>query len=69
MATTMTAQLRTMLRTDHIGTTTPNLPSSSLAPKTYANYNTGMRQFATFYHEEGIHLLQATTQSIVRYSA
>jgi hypothetical protein len=25
--------------------------SSSLAPKAYANYESGMRQFAAFYHE------------------
>jgi site-specific recombinase XerD len=28
-----------------------------------------MRQFAAFCHEEDIHPLQATTQSIVRYTA
>jgi site-specific recombinase XerD len=28
-----------------------------------------MRQFAAFCHEENIHPLQATTQSIVRYTA
>jgi site-specific recombinase XerD len=28
-----------------------------------------MRQFAAFCHEKNIHPLQATTQSIVRYTA
>jgi site-specific recombinase XerD len=59
-----------MLGTDHIGTTNAlNLLSSSLAPTTYANYDSGIRQFAAFCHEEGIHPLQATTQSLVRYTA
>jgi hypothetical protein len=43
--------------------------SSSLAPTTYANYDIGMRQFAVFCHEEDIHPLQVTTQSVVRYTA
>jgi hypothetical protein len=53
----MTAKLRTLLGTGHIGTTTLNMMSSSLAPITYANYGSGMRQFAAFCHEEGIHPL------------
>jgi hypothetical protein len=62
----MTAQLRKLLGTDQLGTTTLNMLSSSLAPTTYANYDSGMRQFAAFCHKEDIHPLQATTQSIVR---
>jgi hypothetical protein len=62
----MIVLLRTMLRTDHIGTTTLNLLRSSLATTTYAYYDSYIRQFAAFYHEEGIHPLHATTQSIVR---
>jgi hypothetical protein len=62
-------QLRKLLGTDQVGTTTLHMLSSSLAPTTYANYDSGMRQFATFCHEEDIHPLQATTQSIVRYTA
>jgi hypothetical protein len=57
-----------MLGTDHIGITTLDLLSSSLAPTPYANYDNGMRQFAAFCHEEGIHPVHATTQSIVRYN-
>jgi hypothetical protein len=65
----MTARLRNLLGTDHIGTTTLNLLSSSLAPTTYANCDSGMRPFAAFCHEEDIHPLHATTQTIVRYTA
>jgi hypothetical protein len=65
----MTDRLRNLLGTDHIGTTALHLLSSSLAPTTYSNYDSGMRQFAAFCHEEHIHPLQATTQSVVRYTA
>jgi site-specific recombinase XerD len=58
-----------MLETDYIGTTTLNLLSNSLAPTTYANYDSDMRHFVAFTLGEGIHSLQATTQSIVRYTA
>jgi site-specific recombinase XerD len=43
--------------------------SSFLAQTTYANYDSGMRQFTAFCHEEDIHPLLATTQSVVRYTA
>jgi hypothetical protein len=66
---TMTARLRKLLETDHVGTTTLIELSSPLAPITYANYDSGMRHFATFCQEESIHPLQAITQSIVRYTA
>jgi hypothetical protein len=46
--TTMTAQLRNVLGTDYIVTTSLNLLCSSLAPTTYANYDSGMRQLAAF---------------------
>jgi hypothetical protein len=59
-----------MLGTDHIGTTTLNLMSNLLASTIYANYYNGMRQIATFFcHEKGAHPLQATRQSLVRYTA
>jgi hypothetical protein len=57
----MIAQIRKLLGTDHVGTTALNMLSSSLAPTTYANCDSGMRQFAAFCHEEGIHPLQAST--------
>jgi hypothetical protein len=65
---TMTTQLRKLLGTDHVGTTTLHMLSSSLAQTNYANYESGMRQFAAFCHEEDIHPLQATTHSVVRYT-
>jgi hypothetical protein len=58
---TMTTRLRKLLGTDQIGTTALHLLSSSLVPTTYSNYDIGMRQFASFCHEENIHPLQATT--------
>jgi site-specific recombinase XerD len=57
-----------MLGADHIGTTALNLLSVSLAPTTYANYDSDMRKLAELCHEEDIHPLQATTQSNVRYT-
>ena len=54
---TMTTRLRKLLGTDQIGTTALHLLSSSLAPTTYSNYDSGMRQFAAFCHEENIHPL------------
>jgi hypothetical protein len=66
---TMTDKLRKMLGTDQVGTTTLNMLRISLAPTTYANHDSGMRHFAGFCHEERIHPLQATAQSIVRYTA
>jgi hypothetical protein len=66
---TMTTHLRKLLGIDQIGTTALHVLSTSLAPTTYSNYDSGMRQFAAFCHEEDIHPLQATTQSIVRYTA
>jgi hypothetical protein len=43
-----------MLGTDHIGNTTLTLLNNSLAPTTYANYDSDMRQFVASCHEEGI---------------
>jgi hypothetical protein len=65
----MTTRLRKQLGTDQIGTTALHMMKSSLAPTTHSNYNNGMRQFAVLCHEENIHPLQATTQSVVRYTA
>jgi hypothetical protein len=63
---TVTSQLRKLLRTDQIGTTALDMLSSSLAPTTYANYDSGMRKFSAFCLEEDVHPLRATAQSIVR---
>jgi hypothetical protein len=65
----MTTQLRKLQGTDQIGTTALNMLRIVLAPTTYANYDSSMRQFAAFCHEEDIHPLRATTHSIVRYTA
>jgi hypothetical protein len=65
----MTTKLHKLLGTDHVGDTALHMLSSSLAPTTYANYDSGMRQFAAICHEEDIHPLQATTQSVVRCTA
>jgi hypothetical protein len=43
--------------------------SNSLAPSSYANYDSAMRQFFAFCSEEGISPLQATPGSMVRYTA
>jgi tryptophan synthase beta subunit len=60
----------TQLGTDLVGTTALDLRSSSLAPTTSANYdNNILRQFAQLCHEEGILPLQASTHSIVGYTA
>jgi hypothetical protein len=58
---TMPTQLHKLLGTHKVGTTALHLLSSSLAPTTYANYDSVMRQFAVFCHEEDIHPLQAPT--------
>jgi hypothetical protein len=63
----MTAQLRTMLGIDHIGTTSLNLLSSSLAPTMYANCDSKIHHSAAYCHEEDIYPLKATTHSIVSY--
>jgi hypothetical protein len=43
--------------------------SSSLTSTTYPNCDSGMREFTASCHLEDIYPLQATTQSIVRYTA
>jgi hypothetical protein len=65
---TMTILLRKLLRIDQVGTLALHLLSNSLATTSYANYDNGMRKFAAFGHEEDIHPLHATTQSVVRYT-
>jgi hypothetical protein len=57
----MPTELHKLLGTDKVGTTALHLLSSSLAPTTYANYDSGMRQLAVFCHEEDIHPLEAPT--------
>jgi hypothetical protein len=60
---------QSLLGTDTVGVTAVTLLSNSLAPSTYANYDSALRQFFVFYTEEGISPLQATPASMVRYTA
>jgi hypothetical protein len=55
--------------TDTLGVTAVSLLSNSLAPSTYANYDSALRQFFAFRTEEGIPPLHATPASLVRYTA
>eukprot|EP00873_Tetraselmis_striata_P000849 jgi/Tetstr1/421113/TSEL_012157.t2 len=65
----MTAELRSLLGTDDVGQAALGLLTGSLAAGTYRNYDSGMRSFATFCEQEGLRPLQATTSTIVRYTA
>eukprot|EP00873_Tetraselmis_striata_P021473 jgi/Tetstr1/441737/TSEL_029960.t1 len=65
----MAAELRSLLGTDDVGQAALGLLTGSLAAGTYRNYDSGMRSFATFCEQEGLRPLQATTSTIVRYTA
>eukprot|EP00873_Tetraselmis_striata_P033139 jgi/Tetstr1/453403/TSEL_040385.t1 len=65
----MAAELRSLLGTDDVGQAALGLLTGSLAAGTYRNYDSGMRSFATFCEQEGVRPLQATTSTIVRYTA
>eukprot|EP00873_Tetraselmis_striata_P037630 jgi/Tetstr1/457894/TSEL_044413.t1 len=65
----MAAELRSFLGTDDVGQAALGLLTGSLAAGTYRNYDSGMRSFATFCEQEGLRPLQATTSTIVRYTA
>eukprot|EP00873_Tetraselmis_striata_P038887 jgi/Tetstr1/459151/TSEL_004598.t1 len=65
----MAAELRSLLGTDDVGQAALGLLAGSLAAGTYRNYDSGMRSFATFCEQEGLRPLQATTSTIVRYTA
>jgi hypothetical protein len=43
----MATQFRDLLGTDHLGTTAISLLSNSLAPSTYANYDSALRPYAS----------------------
>jgi hypothetical protein len=60
---------RDLLGTDKLGVTAIALLSNSLAPSTYANYDSALRQFFTFCTGENIAPLQATPATMVRYTA
>eukprot|EP00873_Tetraselmis_striata_P019611 jgi/Tetstr1/439875/TSEL_028283.t2 len=65
----MAAELRGLLGTDDVGQAALGLLTGSLAAGTYRNYDNGMRSFATFCEHEGLRPLQATTSTIIRYTA
>eukprot|EP00873_Tetraselmis_striata_P012743 jgi/Tetstr1/433007/TSEL_022344.t1 len=65
----MAAELRSLLGNDDVGQAALGLLTGSLAAGTYRNYDRGMRSFATFCEQEGLRPLQATTSTIVRYTA
>jgi hypothetical protein len=57
-----------LLGADKLGVTAVALLSNSLAPSTYASYDSALRQFFIFCTEENIAPLQATPASMVRYT-
>eukprot|EP00873_Tetraselmis_striata_P014456 jgi/Tetstr1/434720/TSEL_023773.t1 len=65
----MAAELRSLLGTDDDGRAALGLLTGSLAAGTYRNYDSRMRSLATFCEQEGLRPLQATTSTIVRYTA
>jgi hypothetical protein len=65
----MAETYQSLLGTDTLGVTAINLLSNSLAPSTYANYDSTMRQFFAFCTQENIAPLEATPASMIRYTA
>jgi hypothetical protein len=65
----MAKKFQTVLGHDTLGATAINLLINSLAPATYANYNSTLRQFLAFCGEENLPPLQATPTTMVRYTA
>jgi hypothetical protein len=58
-----------LLGSDKLGVTAVALLSNSLAPSTYASYDSALRQFFIFCTHENIAPLQATPATMVRYIA
>jgi hypothetical protein len=58
-----------LLGTDKLGVTAVALLSNSLAPSTYASYDSALRQFFILCTGENIAPLQATPAKMVRYTA
>eukprot|EP00873_Tetraselmis_striata_P008203 jgi/Tetstr1/428467/TSEL_018478.t1 len=65
----MAPELRGLLGTDDVGQAALGLLTGSLAAGTYRSYHSGMLSFATFCEQDGLRPLQATTSTIVRYTA
>jgi hypothetical protein len=64
----MATEFRALLGTDNLGTTAINLLNSSLAPSTYANYDSALRIYFAFNAEENLPPLKATPATMVRYT-
>jgi hypothetical protein len=60
---------RDLLDTEKLGVTAVALLSNSLAPSTYANYDSALKQFLIFCTHENIAPLLATPATMVRYTA
>jgi hypothetical protein len=58
-----------LLGSDTLEVTAVNMLCNSLAPSTYANYDSALRQFFALCTEEGITPLHATPASMIRYTA
>jgi hypothetical protein len=65
----MVDKFQALLGTDTLGATAMSLLSNSLAPATYANCDSALRQFFAFCVEENLSPLQATPTTMVRYTA
>jgi site-specific recombinase XerD len=62
----MATKFQTLLGTDTLGATAITLLSNSLAPSTYANYDSALRQYFAFCAKENLPPLQATPATMVR---
>jgi hypothetical protein len=65
----MATKFQVLLGTDTLDATAISLLSNSLAPSTYANYDSALRQYFAFCAEENLSPLQATPVTMVRYAA
>jgi hypothetical protein len=64
----MTTKFCNLMGTDSLGTTAIGLLCSSLAPSTYANYDSTQRHYFAFCAEENLPPLHATPATMVRYT-
>jgi hypothetical protein len=64
----MAAKFRDLRGIDYLGTIAICLLSNSLAPTTYVNYASALRQFCIFCDNESIRPLHATPATMIRYT-
>jgi hypothetical protein len=64
----MATTFRTLLGFNHMGETAIGLLSGSLAPSTYANYDSALHHYFAFCAEEGLTPLHATPATMVHYT-